>query len=156
MKLTRGNVAPGQQIIMWTRGNAYPEVVHCPGFMWTGPKSRCSLLAYINIWKELLLSCLRDKAKIARFFKIIELLLWLSPPGQTPEQDRRAKTRPLGQLKCANPRGPPRGMVRLGIDWYINLDKFIENIDPAQQNSSAKSSCEFKSTSLIHGDKIYL
>ena len=30
-------------------------------------------------------------------------------PGQTPEQNRGAKTRPLGQLKCANPRGSPGG-----------------------------------------------
>ena len=37
MKLTRGNIAPGQQIIMWMRGNACPGVVQCPGLMWTGP-----------------------------------------------------------------------------------------------------------------------
>ena len=39
-------------------------------------------------------------------------------PGQIPEQDRGAKTRPQGQLKCASPRGSPGGgaMVRLGID----------------------------------------
>ena len=29
----------------------------------------------------------------------------LRPPGQ----DRGAKTRPLGQLECANPRGSPGG-----------------------------------------------
>ena len=44
----------------------------------------------------------------------------LRPPRQiswqTPGQDRGAKTRPQGQLECANPRGSPGGMVRLGID----------------------------------------
>ena len=39
------------------------------------------------------------------------------PPGQTPGQDRGTKTRPQGQLECANPRGSPGGgMVRLRID----------------------------------------
>ena len=28
---------------------------------------------------------------------------------QTPGQDRGAKTRPQGQLECANPRGSPGG-----------------------------------------------
>ena len=82
-----------------------------------GTKSHCSLPAYINIWKELLLSCLRDKAKIALFSKLSNLFFDLRPP--TPGQDRGAKTGPLGQLGCANPRGSPGGMVRLGIDWYI-------------------------------------
>ena len=49
--------------------------------------------------------CLRDKAKIALFFKIIELLLWFKTPGQ----DRGAKTRSQGQLECANPGGRPGG-----------------------------------------------
>ena len=39
----------------------------------------------------------------------------LRHPGQTPRQDRGAKTRPLGQLECANPQGSPGGLVRLGI-----------------------------------------
>ena len=30
-------------------------------------------------------------------------------PRQTPGQDRGAKTRPLGQLECANHRGSPGG-----------------------------------------------
>ena len=38
------------------------------------------------------------------------------PRGLTPGQDRGAKTRPQGQLECANPRGLPGGVVRLGID----------------------------------------
>ena len=87
-------------------------------------KSHCSLLAYINIWKELLLICLRDKAKIALFFKIIELLLWFKTPwgrpqGQPPGQDRGAKTRPQGQLEYANPRGSPGGDGQTWIDWCI-------------------------------------
>ena len=79
-------------------------------------KSHCSLLAYINIWKELLLNCLRDKAKIALFPKLLNFYFDLRPPVQ----DRGAKTRSLGQLQRANPRGSPGGggggMVRLGID----------------------------------------
>ena len=41
-----------------------------------------------------------------------------APRGQTPGQDRGAKTRPQGQLECANPWGSPGegGMVRFGID----------------------------------------
>ena len=54
--------------------------------------------------------------KIA-LFEIIELFFDLRPPGgQTPGQDKGAKTRAKGQLECANPRGSPCGMVRLGID----------------------------------------
>ena len=37
-------------------------------------------------------------------------------PGQIPGKDRGAKTRPQGQLECANPWRSPGGMVRLGID----------------------------------------
>ena len=63
----------------------------------------------------------KRQSKNRAFFKIIELLLrFKTPPGktpgQTPGQDRGAKTRPLGQQKCANSRGSPGGMVRLGID----------------------------------------
>ena len=36
-------------------------------------------------------------------------------PRQTPGQDRGAKTRPLGQLKCANPRGRPGGWSGLEL-----------------------------------------
>ena len=31
MNLPRGNIAPGQQIIMWKRGNAYPGAIITPG-----------------------------------------------------------------------------------------------------------------------------
>ena len=41
---------------------------------------------------------------------------FFSKLSKTPGQDRGAKTRPLGQLGCANPRGSPGGVVRLGID----------------------------------------
>ena len=37
-------------------------------------------------------------------------------PGQIPGQEGGAKTQPQGRLECANPRGSPGGMVRLGID----------------------------------------
>ena len=54
----------------------------------------------------MLLSCLRDKAKIALFQNYFDLR---PPNGQTAGQNRGEKTRPLGQLKCANPRGSPGG-----------------------------------------------
>ena len=54
----------------------------------------------------------KRQSKNRAFFKIIELLLRFRPPWQ----DRGAKTRPHGQLECANPRRTPGGMVRLGID----------------------------------------
>ena len=38
----------------------------------------------------------------------------LRPPGRNLEQDGGAKTRPQGQLECANPRGSSGGMARLG------------------------------------------
>ena len=49
-------------------------------------------------------------SKLSNFYFDLRL------PGQTPGQNRGAKTRPLGQLECANPQGSPGGMVRLGID----------------------------------------
>ena len=56
------------------------------------------------------------------FSKLSNFYFDLRPPaGKTPGQDRRAKTRPQGKLECANPLGSPGGMVRLGIDWYINI-----------------------------------
>ena len=63
---------------------------------------------------------LSDKAKIALFSKLSNFCFDLRPPGQTPGQDRGAKTRPQGQLESRdlNVRIPKvaRGMVRLGID----------------------------------------
>ena len=50
----------------------------------------------------------KRQSKNRAFFKIIEHL-------RLPGQDRGAKTRPQGQLECANPRGRSGGMVRLGI-----------------------------------------
>ena len=46
----------------------------------------------------------------------LKMIFDLRPPGTTPGQDGGAKTRPQGQQECANPRGMPGGMVRLGID----------------------------------------
>ena len=88
-----------------------------------GPKSHCSLLAYINIWKELLPICLRDKAKIALFFKIIELLLWFKTPGQ----DRGAKTRPQGQLECANAQGSSGGDGQ-AWNWLIHYWPIVRSL----------------------------
>ena len=48
--------------------------------------------------------------------KLSNLYFDLRPPGQTPGQDRGAKTRPQGQLECVNPGDRLGGMVRLGID----------------------------------------
>ena len=53
--------------------------------------------------------CLRDKAKVALFFKIIELLLLFKTPRADPRERQRSETRPQGQLECANPRGSPWG-----------------------------------------------
>ena len=41
-------------------------------------------------------------SKLSNFFFDLRL-----PRGQTPGQDKGAKTRPQGQLECANPRGSP-------------------------------------------------
>ena len=57
-----------------------------------------------NIWKELLLSCLRDKAKIALFSKLSKFYFGLRHPGQD-----RSENWPLGQLECAKPWGLPGG-----------------------------------------------
>ena len=53
------------------------------------------------------------KAKIGLLKKLSNFYFDLRRPGKTEER----KTRPLGQLECANPRGSPGGgSVRLGID----------------------------------------
>ena len=75
-----------------------------------GPKSHCSLLAYINIRKELLPICLRDKAKIALFFlKMIDFYFDLGPPETTLGQDRGAKPDPRGNEDVRIPGGHPGG-----------------------------------------------
>ena len=50
------------------------------------------------------------KSRFFRNYRTFSLIL--DPPGQ----DKGVKTRPQGQLECANPRGSPGGMVKLGID----------------------------------------
>ena len=48
----------------------------------------------------------KRQSKSRTFFsKLSNFYFDLRPPGQ----DSRAKIRPLGQLKCANPRGSPGG-----------------------------------------------
>ena len=50
-------------------------------------------------------------AKILLFFRNYRAFSLIKDPpgGQTPGQDKGAKTRPQGQLECANPRGSPGG-----------------------------------------------
>ena len=47
-----------------------------------GPKPHCSLLAQINIWKELLPICSSDKANIALFSKLSSFYFDLRPSGK--------------------------------------------------------------------------
>ena len=49
----------------------------------------------------------KRQSKNRAFSKLSNFYFDLRPPGQTPGQDRGAKTRPLGQLECANPGGRP-------------------------------------------------
>ena len=59
----------------------------------------------------------KRQSKNRTFSKLSNFYFDLRPPGGAdPGQDRGAKTRPQGQLECANPRGSPGGLVRLGID----------------------------------------
>ena len=43
------------------------------------------------------------------FSKLSNFYFDLRPPGETPGQNRGAKTRPQGQLERADPRGLPGG-----------------------------------------------
>ena len=87
------------------------------------PKSHWSLLAYINISKELLSISLRDKSKIALFSKLSNFYFDLRPPpgagpmGRPPGKSRGAKTR----LECANPRGSPGGGGWSGLELTDTL-----------------------------------
>ena len=47
----------------------------------------------------------RQNENCAFFSKLSNFYFELRPPGQTLGQDRGAKTRPQGQLECANARG---------------------------------------------------
>ena len=49
------------------------------------------------------------KQKPRFFSKLSNFYFDLRSPGQTPGKDRGAKTRPQGQLECANPQGSPGG-----------------------------------------------
>ena len=62
----------------------------------------------------------KRQIKNRAFFKIIELLLW-QLPERTPGQERGAKTRPLGQLECANPRGSPGGWSCLELTDTLRM-----------------------------------
>ena len=52
-------------------------------------------------------------AKIALFSKLSNFFYDFRPP----EQDKGVKTRPQGQLECANPRGSPGGGGGNGQAW---------------------------------------
>ena len=82
-----------------------------------GPESHCSLLAYryINIWKELL--------KIRAFYSNCRTLLWFKTLRAHPRAKQRSENPIPGATKMCKSLGSPGGggMVRLGIDWYINL-----------------------------------
>ena len=57
----------------------------------------------------------RPKQKSRFFSKLSNFQFDLRPPGQTPRQDRGAKTQPQGQLECANPQGSPGGWSGLEL-----------------------------------------
>ena len=75
-----------------------------------GTKSRCSLLAYINIWKELLLSCLRDKAKIALFSKLSNFYFGLRHPWANPQARQRSENPTPGATRMCESPGVARGV----------------------------------------------
>ena len=96
-----------------------------------GPELHCALLAYINILNKLLLIFFRDKAKIALFSKLSNFYFHLRPLGQTPGQDRGAKTRPQGATKmCESPGVAQRGGW-LGLELTYAL--YLQTIRPAEK-----------------------
>ena len=60
-------------------------------------------------------------AKVALFSKLSKFF-FKTPRGQTPGQDKGAKTRPQGQLECANPRGSPGGCSGLELTDALSKD----------------------------------
>ena len=75
-----------------------------------GTKSHCSLLAYINISRELLLNCLRDKSKIAIIFsKLSNFYFDLIPPGQNPRARQRSENPTPGAIRMCESPGVARG-----------------------------------------------
>ena len=84
------------------------------------------LLLTSNIYKymkEPLLIGLSDKAKIVLFSKLSSFYFDLRHPGETPGQDRGAKTQPQGQQECANPLGSPGGWSGLELTDTLCLRK---------------------------------
>ena len=66
--------------------------------------------AAIHLFKRL------AKQKSRFFFsKLSNFYFDLRPPGKTSGQDGGAKTRPQGQLECANPRRSPGGWSGLEL-----------------------------------------
>ena len=64
---------------------------------------------------------LSDKTKITLFSKLSHFYFDLRPPGQ----DRGAKTRPQGQLECANPRGVARGDGHADLELTDTLCNYV-------------------------------
>ena len=65
MKLTWGNIVPGQQIIMWTRGNACPGTIMTPG-KFTVPGSceqALNVFLYTETFSILVVSLFYDLCK---------------------------------------------------------------------------------------------
>ena len=75
-----------------------------------GTKSCCSLLAYINILKELLLSCLRDKAKIAPFSKLSNFYFGLRHPRANPQARQRSENPTPGATRMCESPGVARAV----------------------------------------------
>ena len=69
---------------------------------------------------------MRQMKNRAFFSKLSNFYFDLRPPGQTPGQDRGAKTRPLGQLECANPGGRPGGWSGLELTDTLLCNQKIE------------------------------
>ena len=59
----------------------------------------------------------KRQSKNRAFSKLSNFYFDLRPPGQ----DRGAKTRPQGQLECANPRRLPRGRGWSGLELTDTL-----------------------------------
>ena len=77
----------------------------------------------------------RQSKNRAFFSKLSNFYFDVRPPGggggQSPGQDRGAKTRPQGQLECANPRGSPGGRSGLeltdALEWDVRSPENLKS-----------------------------
>ena len=74
----------------------------------------------------------RQSENHALFLKLFNFYFDLRPPGQTPGQDRGAKTQPQGQLECANPQGD---------DQVVIYSYLLHGSDVTPSSNSRKVSC---------------